>query len=216
MILKTARLKRLFDELSPAEIFADIGCDHGYIAAEMLQTGKCGRAIVTDISEKCLEKAKALLEENFIGRFTAQVADGLKGVPSADEVLIAGMGGELIVRILKEGDFVPDRLVLQPMKNSDKVREYLVGNGYKIHKDYTFKDGKYYDIIVAERGKDAYTEDEITFGRDNLLCRNPDFLALIQKRSNELKSSLGKMGEKAAAEAEEKIKKYDGILNEIR
>lgn len=59
----TARLDELFRLLPPCRKFADVGCDHGYIAARMLASGKCERLVVSDISMKSLDKARALLAE---------------------------------------------------------------------------------------------------------------------------------------------------------
>ena len=90
------RLKEIFSLLPECESFADVGCDHGYIAEAMLKSGKCKRAVMSDVSEKCLEKAKKLNAE-FIknGVAEAVLSDGLKKVPRTECVLIAGMGGEL-------------------------------------------------------------------------------------------------------------------------
>ena len=59
----TARLDELFSLLPPCSKFADVGCDHGYIAQRMLLSGKCGHAVISDISEKCLKKAETLLKD---------------------------------------------------------------------------------------------------------------------------------------------------------
>ena len=205
------RLNVIFSHLKSAEVFADVGCDHGYIAKAMLDGEKCDRAIVTDISAECLEKAKELL--NGYDNVTAIVADGLKGVPQADEVLIAGMGGELICKIIENADFLPERFVLQPMKNSDKVRRVLIKSGYKLINDYTFKsDGKFYDLICAKKGMDFYTEKEYIYGRDNLKERNAAFLENIMRKRNKLIAAL-KNTDGENAKILETIKEYDGILD---
>ena len=59
----TERLKKIFDQLPKCHTFADVGCDHGYLAKAMVQSGKCQKVIVSDISAKCLQKAKDLLAE---------------------------------------------------------------------------------------------------------------------------------------------------------
>ena len=121
----TARLDELFSLLPPCSKFADVGCDHGYIAQRMLLSGKCGHAVISDISEKCLKKAETLLKgEIEAGRATAVVSDGLEKLPAdCDLALIAGMGGEEIVEILKRAPFLPATLCLQPMKNAEKLQE---------------------------------------------------------------------------------------------
>ena len=59
----TDRLNKIFDSLAECEVFADVGCDHGYIAKAMLFSGKCKKVIVSDISAKCLNKAEELLND---------------------------------------------------------------------------------------------------------------------------------------------------------
>ena len=169
----TERLNFIFAEIPRCEIFADIACDHGYIAFEMLKKNKCIRAYVSDISAKSLCKAENLLAD-FIAKGRAQgfVSDGFDNVPKTDCALIAGVGGELITDILKRAEKagkLPDNLILQPMKHCDKVRRLVVELGYRIKKDFTIKaDGQFYDIIALERGKDELTAEETEFGRTNV------------------------------------------------
>ena len=164
------RLDILFGLVGNGETFADIGCDHGYVAERVLKENKFEKVIISDISAKSLQKAIDLLSP-FGDRVTAIVSDGFdKFEVLPDEVMIAGMGGEEIVKILSNAMSLPKRLVLAPQKNSDKVRRFLVLFGYKIEKDFTFKDrNKFYDAIVAVEGVDEYSELEYLHGRDNLL-----------------------------------------------
>lgn len=180
----TDRLEKIFSIIPSCEVFADIGCDHGYMANAMLARGKAKKVIIADISDKCLSKAEELLCPYIkSGMALSVVANGFKGVPKSDVGLVAGMGGEEICSILKSADILPNALVLQPMKNTDKVRLCLMDLGYKIEKDYLFKSAnKFYDLILAVRGKDALTEQEIEFGRDNVLNKSQDFLEFISQK----------------------------------
>ena len=198
--------------LEPCDSFADVGCDHGYVANAMLKSGKCKFCYITDISAECLKKAEDLLSENFSGNFKSIVTDGLKGVPKVEQVLIAGMGGEIISEILKNADFLANRLVLQPMKNPEKVRETVLKSGYRILKDYTFKDGKFYDLIVCEKGEDFYTVDELVYGRDNLRQKPDAFKELIAKRISVLQSATPSMNEQERLKIKEIINKLTEIL----
>ena len=184
------RLAAISSELDDCRVFADVGCDHGYIAGYMLENGKCDLAIVSDVSAACLEKADRFLRGKFAGKYCAIVSDGFERLPYADQALIAGMGGELIVSILERAPYLPEKLVLQPMKNSDKVRRFLIGNGYAIKRDYTFSDGKYYDLIKAEKGADHYTEDEYEYGRDNLAEKGEAFREKYGKLLKTLQRTL--------------------------
>ena len=113
------RIETLCSLLTAAEIFADVGCDHGYCTEYMLKSGLCKKAVFSDISRGSLKKAETLLAPYIAeGRARAVLGDGLCGVPdTADEVLIAGMGGREIIGILsdKRYGFLPSAFVLQPM-----------------------------------------------------------------------------------------------------
>ncbi len=179
----TKRLDIIYSELLPCKVFADIGCDHGYIVKSMLDGRKCEFAYASEISKSCLKKAEDLLSDYVdMDKVKCVVGDGFSSIENCDQALIAGMGGEEIIKICEKSKFLPDRLVLQPMKNADKVRVFVVGVGYKVVKDYVFFDkGKYYDLIVLEKGKDSLSSEEITYGRTNLLVDNPDFKRKIEQ-----------------------------------
>ena len=164
----TDRLNKIFSLLPSCEVFADIGCDHGYIAKAMLKSGKCQKVIIADISSKCLEKAQNLLKDEInLGSCESVVSNGFDKVNCCDLALIAGMGGQEIVDIIKRANAqnkLPDKLILQPMKNCDIVRSVAVENGYKIVFDKVFKSGKkFYNIISLEKGEDYLTSEEIEF-----------------------------------------------------
>lgn len=190
----TDRIAKLISFIPSCEVFADIGCDHGYVAKGVLDGGKVKKAIISDISEKCLQKAVLLLNDYIEkGRVNAVVSDGFKNLPCCDVALIAGMGGEEIIKIISDCESLPNRIVLQPMKNCDKVRKFVVDNGYFIEFDGVFfLDGKYYDILSLVKGDDFLTEDEILFGRSNLKSLSLDFINRLKEQKKLLKSLLKK------------------------
>ena len=97
----TDRLEKIFALIPNCDTFADIGCDHGYIANAMLKQGKAKKVIIADISAKCLEKAEQLLKESIEnGSAISVVSNGFDKVPENDVSLIAGMGGEEICDII--------------------------------------------------------------------------------------------------------------------
>lgn len=165
------RIEELCALIDPCESFADVGCDHGYCARHVLKSGKCGDVLITDISAKCLAKAEKLLQEYIAaGKCRAVCCDGLAGVPeNCGQVLIAGMGGEEIIKILSEG-FIPEKFILQPMKNADKLRKFLIDRGCKITYDGIFRDEKFYFVIKGERsgGNAGYSPAELAFGKDSI------------------------------------------------
>ena len=166
------RITKLCGYLSPCKTFADVGCDHGYCTQYMLKNSLCGRAIISDISQMCLNKAQALLKKYIAdGKCTPVLCSGLEKIEkSVDLVLIAGMGGEEIIGILKNA-FIPENFVLQPMRNVREVREYLLENGAEITRDDVFESGgKYYFVICGKKSGNncTYTPAQLQFGKGDL------------------------------------------------
>lgn len=206
------RFNAVCSALERCATFADIGCDHGYYTEYMLKNGLCDAALVSDISAPSLKKAETLLKDYIsAGTVKAACADGLNAADKDTSlVLIAGMGGMEIIKILSEG-FIPKKFVLQPMKDSPKLREFLIGRGAKLTLDASFFDGGYfYDVIKGERdGGDEYTPDELMFGRDNLKNPSPDFLKKLE--TEEQKTALYLSLAKSQGSAAPLIKKLNDI-----
>ncbi len=220
------RIDTLCSLLTPAKVFADVGCDHGYCSEYVLKNGLCERAILSDVSKGSLAKAEKLLAPYIrAGKAVSVLGDGFYGVPSdVDEVLIAGMGGSEIVSILsdKKHGFMPLRFVFQPMHDAEKLRRYIHANGGYIERDFTFADGKYYEVLVGGRNAFApqdptqgYTEAEYEFGRENLRNLNEAFVL----RTKKLIENIGKYLNDPALQAEsrsqleKKRQRLQGVLN---
>lgn len=208
------RFNILLSLIPDCRVFADVGCDHGYIAYEMLKNRKCDRVIASDISAECLQKAETLLRETFPDKYTALVSDGFENVGNCDCALIAGMGGDTIADILAAAaGRLPEYLVLQPMRNSQRVRRDLVSLGYEILRDYTFRDGKFYDVILAKKGgNETYTADDYIYGRDNLIEKSEDFVALVNSRIDELKDAKEKASETSKNEIDKRINELERVI----
>ncbi len=207
----TKRIRTICAALSAARVFADVGCDHGYMTRYMFDRNLCERAYISDVSAGSLRKAEALLKgEVEEGRCIPVVADGLDGIGEAcDLVLIAGLGGEEIVRILAR-HALPPRFVLQPMRNSGKLRAHLLERGAQLDLDYTFEDGKFYDLIAGTaEGGDCYSDFEIKYGRDNLRSPTADFLHYLAKEKAKLRARLARKGFDGPSRDEMRAKLYE-------
>ena len=212
----TKRLKEICRAIPPSKVLADVGCDHGYCARYALDRGLCEKVYITDISEKCLEKAKSLLAHEIEeGKCIPLVGDGVSVLPEPCTVLIAGMGGEEIIKILLQK--MPPAFVLQPMKNTEKLRRFLIENDCKILLDYTFEDGKFYDLIVGVHGeKDSYTEREFVYGRDNLNHPSVAFRKKIRLERDKILGYLNASPSKGEREKlDKRLQEKENLLNEI-
>ena len=218
------RIDTLCSLLVAVETFADVGCDHGYCSEYMLKNGLCRRAILSDISKGSLAKAEKLLAPYIRGGMAVSVlGDGFKGVPQdTDEVLIAGMGGSEIVSILSDEQrgFIPKRFVFQPMHDTEKLRRYLVDNGGYIERDFTFEDGKFYDVLVGGRRgesveKQAYTDAEFEFGKENLAVMPSAFVKRMKKLLTNVEKYLAQptLQEESRAELKLRMRRLQGVLS---
>ncbi|MCH5147942.1 MAG: SAM-dependent methyltransferase [Clostridiales bacterium] len=208
------RIYKLCAYLDPCESFADIGCDHGYCTRYMLENNMCKSTVISDISEKCLEKAKKLLSAYISqNRVKAVCCNGLSQIDeNTEQVLIAGMGGEEIIAILKNA-FIPKSFVLQPMKNVRLVREYLISCGAEISTDEYFESGgKFYSVIKGKKeGKTPdYAAVTLEFGI-NLTCEGTrGYIAReLDKKRGYLERNLGK---KAREDILRQIKFMEEVL----
>lgn len=160
----------------------DVGTDHAYVPIYLVATGKCPSALATDVNQGPIDRAKInIVSYGLSDKISTLKTDGLNGVESFDAecVMILGMGGELIVRIISEAEWLRRtdkkvRLVLQPMTHPEYVRKYLFENGFDIVDEKICKSGKYYDIMAAEYDgiRRKYTELDALVGKINRARRD--------------------------------------------
>ena len=136
---------------------ADVGTDHGYIPIYLLQQKKIPAAIAMDINEGPLERAKEHIALYGLQAYIqTRLSDGVAALKpgEVEAVLIAGMGGGLIMHILKDGEKVcqsAKELILQPQSEIEHVREFLREKGYTIlAEDMVYEDGKFYPMMKVQ------------------------------------------------------------------
>ena len=136
---------------------ADVGCDHAYITAEALRLGKATFSVASDIRPGPLCRARDnITEAGFSDKVKLLLADGLDGIEqyAPDDIIIAGMGGELIAGIIDRAPFVKNgniRLILQPMTSQDKLRAYLCSSGFEIIKELLPSERSHIYQVIAAR-----------------------------------------------------------------
>lgn len=179
-MMLSKRLSKLVSKVPQCDTLLDVGCDHGFVAYELKTQGVAKNVMLSDISEKSLEKARELFAKNHI-QAEFFVSDGIKSIQKKfDFCIIAGMGGLEIMNILQDGKI--DNALLQPMNHIAELRLYLVQSGYKIVDDEIIFDGKFYNMINVKKGEDILTELEMMFGRTNLQNRSVDFVQYLKEQ----------------------------------
>ena len=149
----TKRLAACAAQVTPAGVVCDVGTDHAYLPAELLQSGRCTRAVATDIHAGPLEAARrTLTEAGVLEQAELFLCDGLEQVQPAGitDVVIAGMGGETIVHILENCPWRRQvHLILQPMTKIPDLRLWLAQQGFGWSEQVVQEGKKFYVILSA-------------------------------------------------------------------
>lgn len=162
-MLLSDRMLAVAGLVEPCATIADIGCDHGYVAMELVRRHICDKVIAMDINQGPLEQAKSNIRDYAMQDYIeTRLSDGTAALAKgeADGIVCAGMGGRLIIHILTEGrELLQDmqQMILQPQSEISEVRSFLREEGYQIDKeDMVCEDGKYYPmmhVVTASFGK---------------------------------------------------------------
>ena len=184
----SARLQALADMVSEDRIVCDVGCDHGKLAYNLLKSQVVDYVYISDISKSSLQKAIDLLTRNNMN-FTAICCDGLSKYDGVelDECIIAGMGGEEIIKIISNSKAKVNSYILSPQHNIIETKKFILGLDYKITFDIIIKDkDKFYNIIKCEKSqiKQKYTELDLYFGKDSFINKSSDIDEFIDFEIN--------------------------------
>lgn len=209
------RLTFVAEEIGKVDSFADIGTDHGKLIIYALRNNFAKRAFAVDISEGSLAKAKQLIESSDLSdRVSFKCGDGLTLLDEVpDVIVIAGMGGNEIVKIMTETP-MPTKYVLMPHQDAPVVRKYLVDNGFALLKDYYIFDGKYYPLIVAVPGESRYSISEIVLGANN--PETEEYGERIAKRKEEIDALVRKNNTNISALTPEIRQEYEECMLWLR
>lgn len=134
---------------------ADVGTDHGYLPIWLSLQGKISRGIASDVRPGPLCAAEKNIVRFQANKITTRLSDGLAEIEpwEADDIVIAGMGGELIARIIRDAPWLKNgdkHLILQPMTSFAELREFLAAEGFAIlREEAVLEDRRAYSAILA-------------------------------------------------------------------
>ena len=202
-------------------VAADVGTDHAYIPIFLVNTEKCPAAVASDINEGPLERARINAEKyGAADSITFVMSDGLCNIPLDDlgvtDIVICGMGGELIARIIGACDYVKNeniRLILQPMTKPDQLRKYLSENGFEeVDGGVAVVDKVYQCLVCRYTGKPySLTDGELLVGKCHGIRKSESFALLAEKyikaEQKKLQSPEREKAQKVIDELSEMIEK---------
>lgn len=208
------RLKAVVELVTIGNRVADIGCDHAYIAISLIKEKIATAVIAMDINKGPLERAKANIENfGYTSLIETRLSDGAKMLKAGevDTVLIAGMGGGLMIKILSESKEQVAKafeLVLQPQSEVAHVREYIHKVGYKIVEENMLEeDGKYYVMIKARKGRERYNKKVYYLcGKLLLQSKNGILKEFLEIEYNKIEIILQRLKKSSNNEYEDRIK----------
>lgn len=184
---------------------ADIGTDHAYVPIWLVKTGRIPGAVAADINKSPLQRAAEHISASGLdSQIETRLSDGFSALSRGEvqSAVLAGMGGGLMIRILKEGSRVVECLeecILQPQSEIEKVRAFLLEEGFLfLEEDMVADDGKYYPMMKVKpwRGKpetekekngsekggnQIWTEEELRYGKLLLEQRNPVLREFLER-----------------------------------
>ena len=154
MIELSKRMQSVADMIQPCDAVGDIGCDHAFVSIYLVEQHRAKRVIASDVRRGPITIAKRNIEAmNLSDQIEIRMGDGLDTIVPGEvnAIVLAGMGGMLMIDILERGEAVVarcDQLVLQPQSDIEKVRRYLTEKGYHLADEQMLIDaGKYYNLL---------------------------------------------------------------------
>ena len=191
------RLQAAAGLISEGNRLVDVGTDHGYIPIYLVENKKIPSAIAMDVKTGPLSRAEEHIRQAGLNAYiTCRLSDGLERLQpgEGDSLLLAGMGGNLMVRILKNGTNVRNsfrEIILQPQSAQSLVRKEMEAAGWCTEKeDMVLEDGKFYPMMrwipVKKAGENdgifCQNEAEFVYGRLLLRERHPVLKSYLDKQ----------------------------------
>lgn len=198
MIKLSKRLKIIHD-MVPKSVVADIGSDHGKLMIALVQSGIVQKGFAVENKEGPFERLRSnLVRYHVDDKITPLFSDGIKDITrDVSTIVIAGMGGTSIVKILKNN---PEKLVRVQTIIIDAhtavplARREICQMGFAIADEQIVKeDDIFYEIIKFVKAEKAIISDEdLEFGPILRHQKSATFKEKYQNRINEIDVLLRK------------------------
>ncbi len=195
----------------------DVGTDHALLPVYLVESGVCERAYACDIAPGPLNSAgKSVEASSCADRITVIQSDGLDKVPpeGISDVVVAGMGGELIIDIISRAGWLKKgvNLVLQPNTREPELISWLYANGFEILCQKAVEDGGfvYTAMKAGYTGKSRIpTETERIVGAldPSDMCAKKYILT----KANRLEAAAGAMSESRSPEVLKKAAEINSL-----
>lgn len=203
---------------------ADIGTDHGFVPIRLVELNKVSGALAMDVRKGPLERAKEhIAQYGMEQKIETRLSDGLQALQpgEAQAVVIAGMGGELMLRILRDGEHVRDSIdcwILSPQSELSVFRHGLEELGLAILREVMVEeDGKYYTIMEVRPGVMHYDrESGYRYGECLMADRSPVLKEFLEKEQRQYEMILKQLEAQRGQGALQRSREIQGELELIK
>jgi tRNA (adenine22-N1)-methyltransferase len=144
---------------------ADIGTDHALLPLHLLEEGRVDKALGTDRGAGPLLAAERNRSQSAYGDWLElRQGDGLSPLAAgeADTLVFAGIGGETVLQILRNGApavlAAVHTLVIQPQSQERKLRTQLHTEWQVERAALVSEEGRIYTVLRFERRREPPTE----------------------------------------------------------
>ena len=223
------RLELVASFVEPESRVADVGTDHGFIPVELVGRGIALKAIAMDVGAGPLSRAREHIHKRGLEeKIETRLGDGVEGLRAgeADTVVIAGMGGQLVIHILENGRHLwrdVKHWILSPQSELDRVRRFLYGSGFELAREAMVEeDGKYYTVMDAvyknegDMGQGELTDMEYRYGPKLIEEKNEVLMEFLGREERELLEIIRGIEGNEGEKARDRRVELAGRIEEIR
>ncbi|MEF9940130.1 MAG: class I SAM-dependent methyltransferase [Clostridium sp.] len=209
----SCRLETIASFVHEGSRIADIGTDHGYIPIYLVHKNIAISGLAMDVRKGPLKRAETHIKEwGLDDKISVRISDGLMELrpDEADTVIIAGLGGELLMQIMEQGRHVWDGVehwVLSPQSYIGEVRHFLAENGFLIVRESMVEEEyKYYTIMEAVHGSMIYEKESYyEYGKSLIVEKNPILKEFLQKERRKISRIVNSLKEQSTENAEKRL-----------
>ena len=199
---------------------ADIGTDHAYLPIWLAKQGRISKSIAADINLGPLKKASSNVRRYHMEETVGiRLSNGLDEIfpHEADDIVIAGMGGELIASIIEKASWLKNKekhLILQPMTSAEELRRFLQKEGYAVlREEAVVSDGRVYAVMQAAYDPQNIPKSELYPYIGLLTADTEESRDYIRRQAKGIKKRAS--GLQISGQTEESVK-YFHILEELQ
>lgn len=163
------RINLILKYIKDEDIVLDVGCDQAEVGIAL--ANKNIYSYAGDISKNVIDNAIKKVNKLKLSKYiTFRVSDGLKEFnnENINTLVIAGLGTYTILKILKDSIKKYPKLIIISNNDLELLRTEVISLGYKIVlEEVTYEKGKFYNLILFERGKEEYNSKELYIGHNH-------------------------------------------------